>query len=360
MFDNLKNVEDTYNNLRDQLYSPEISCDPKRSIEINKKLSDLQNLYELYQEYKQVNDQISEAKTIFQTENDQDIIELAKAQLDEAETRKEDIEQKLKIELLPKDPNDDKNIYLEIRPAAGWDEAWLFASELLRSYLRYAELKWRKAEIIDHQETWIWSLKIATVKISGDSVYSKLKFESGVHRVQRIPATESQWRVHTSTVTVAIMPEVEDVNIHVDMWDIDLDTYAASSAGWQHANKNETWVRMTHRPTWIVVNCGDSRSQLQNKEKALTVLKAKIYQIELEKQQLEQKTARLSQVWTGDRSEKIRTYNFPQDRLTDHRIKHSWSNLPAIMNWELDEIINTLIVEDQAMLLSQSQEDLSK
>ncbi len=360
MFDNLKNVEETYNNLRDQLYSPEVSADPKRAIEINKKLSDLQELYDLYQEYKQVNSQIHEAKEIFQTESDEEVIELAKAQLDEAETQKEEIEQKLKIALLPKDPNDDKNIYLEIRPAAWWDEAWLFASELLRSYLRYAELKWRRAEIMDHQESWIWALKMATVKISGDKVYSKLKFESGVHRVQRIPATESQWRVHTSTVTVAIMPEVEDVNVNLDMNDIEIDTYAASSAGGQHANKNETWVRMTHKPTWIVVNCGDSRSQLQNKEKAITVLKAKLYQMELEKQQQEQKSARLSQVWTWDRSEKIRTYNFPQDRLTDHRIKHSWSNLPAIMNGELDDIISTLIVEDQAILLAEAGEDLWK
>jgi peptide chain release factor 1 len=218
-------------------------------------------------------------------------------------------------------------------------------------YMRYAEIKSRDIKIMEHQVNGIWWLKFALIKIKWEKIYSKMKFESWVHRVQRIPETESIWRVHTSTVTIAVLPEVTDVKIEIRSEDIETDTFAASSAGWQHANKNQTWIRLHHKPTGIIVTWTDSRSQLQNKENAMKMLKLKIYQIELDKQQKEQKDNRVNQIWTGDRSEKIRTYNFPQDRVTDHRVKNSWSNLPWIMNWEIDNIIESMFIENQAMLL---------
>lgn len=352
MFDKLEELAIKYEKLKQDFYDPDISCNPKKAIEISKQLSSLEDVYDLYIEYKNYKSQITEAKDIIFNETDEEIKEMAKIQLEEWETKLEEIQGKLKIALLPKDPNDDKNIFLEIRPAAWWDEAWLFASELMRMYLRYSEQYGYKAEIIEHETSWIGWLKIAVIKISWEKAYSKFKFESWVHRVQRIPETESQWRVHTSTVTVAVMPEIDDVEVDVKREDIDVDTFAASSAWWQHANKNETGVRLTHLPTWIVVCWTDSRSQLQNKEKAFKVLKAKVYQIELEKQQKEQKDVRLDQIGSWDRSEKIRTYNFPQDRITDHRIKQSWSNLPWIMEWNIDEIMNSLMIENQAKLLT--------
>jgi peptide chain release factor 1 len=255
---------------------------------------------------------------------------------------------------LPTDPNDDKNIYLEIRPAAWWDEAWLFAAELLKMYLGYAVKKWWKTEIVEEQLSDIGWIKFVMVKFSGEKVYSLMKFECGVHRVQRIPDTESQWRVHTSTVTVAIMPEVEDVDVKIDMKDIEMDTYAASSAGWQNANKNQTGVRIHHKPSGLIVNIGDSKSQLQNKEKAFAVLKARLYQIEMDKKMEKEKTLRWDQIGTWDRSEKIRTYNFPQDRITDHRIHESWSNLPSILMGNLDDIMEKMVLENQTRQLKEA------
>lgn len=352
MFDKLKSIEENYIQLREQLYSPEISADPKKSMQISKQMSQIEDVYNLAVAYRTSTEQQKEAKEILENETDEEMLSLAKQQLQEADAKLEQLEWEIKIALLPKDPNDDKNIFLEIRPAAGGDEAWLFAAELFRAYLRYAELQWWKTEIVDNEMSDIWWLKSATVKISWDKVYSKLKYESWVHRVQRIPETESKWRVHTSTITVAVLPEIEDVEVDIRAEDIVMDTYAASSAWWQNANKNQTWVRLHHKPTWIIVNIWDSKSQLQNKERAYTILKAKLYQMEVDKQQSELKSARLDQIGTWDRSEKIKTYNFPQDRLTDHRIKKSWSNLPAIMNWEIDDMIHDMILENQSRLLS--------
>ncbi len=357
MIEKLKQIEDKYHKIKDQLYSPEIANNPEKMIRLNKQLSSLEEIYNLIQEYKKVLWEIEEAKRIIENENDEEMIELAKDQLKQTEQKKEELENKLKIALLPKDPNDDKNIYIEIRPAAWWDEAALFAGELMRMYMRYADRQWRKSEIIEHQPSDLWWIKFAVIKISWDKVYSKLKFESWVHRVQRIPETESWGRIHTSTVTVAVLPEVEDVEIKINPDDLEIDTFAASSAGGQHANRNETWVRIHHKPTWIVVTVWDSRSQLQNKEKAMRILKAKLYQLEEEKKQKELKEARSNQIWTWDRSEKIRTYNFPQDRVTDHRIKKSWSNLPAIMDWEIEDIIQSLIMENQARLLAAQEQN---
>jgi len=351
MIEKLQSIIRKYEELRDASISPEVIWNQKESIRINRELSNLQEQYELSLGYMKYNGQLTEAKSILDEESDEEMIEMAKEQRKEAESQLYEIEEKLKIALLPQDPNDDKNIFLEIRPAAWGDEAALFGSELLKMYLAFAQKRWWKPEIVEEQLSDIWWVKFVMVKISGNSVYSLMKFESWVHRVQRIPDTESQGRVHTSTVTVAIMPEVDDVSVQIDPKDIVLDTYAGSSSGWQNANKNQTWVRLHHKPSGLIVDIGDSKSQLKNKEKAFEVLKSRLYQIELDKQQKEQKEIRWNQIWSGDRSEKIRTYNFPQDRITDHRIKQSWSNIPVVLSWELDDILHTMVVENQTLLL---------
>lgn len=351
MIEKLNWIIEKYEELMAKSISPEVVADPKESIKINKEISSMQERYDLAKEYTTLWNQLEEAKEILNTESDEEMLEIAKEQKKESEEKLAEVESKLKIALLPQDPNDDKNIFLEIRPAAWWDEAALFGAELLKMYLAFAQKKWWKPEIVEEQLTDIWWVKFVMVKISWDKVYSLMKFESGVHRVQRIPETESQWRVHTSTVTVAIMPEVDDVSIYIDPKDVTMDTYAASSSWWQNANKNQTWIRLHHIPTGIIVDIWDSKSQIKNKEKAFEVLKSRLYQIELDKQQKEQKELRWNQIWTWDRSEKIRTYNFPQDRITDHRIHKSWSNIPVILAWELDDVLNSLVVENQAMLL---------
>lgn len=354
MLDKLASIEQKYLELRDQSMDPTVISDTKASIQLHKDISGLQPIYDLYQEYKKAHQLKQEAQEILDSEEDPDMLDMAKEQLKESESLIDVLEQKIKIALLPKDPNDDKNIFLEIRPAAGGDEAGLFAAELLKMYLGYAVKKWWKAEIVEEQLSDIGGIKFVMVKISGNSVYSIMKFESGVHRVQRIPETESQWRVHTSTVTVAIMPEVEDVEFTIDPKEVEMDTYAASSSGGQNANKNQTGVRLRHIPSGLIVNIGDSKSQLQNKDKARSVLKARLYQIEQEKKQAETKSLRGDQIGTGDRSEKIRTYNFPQDRITDHRIHQSRSNLPVFLTGEIDDMIDALVVENQTRLLQES------
>ena len=351
MIEKLNWIIEKYEELMAKSISPEVIADQKESIRINKEISNMQERYDLAKEYITLWNQLEEAKEILNTESDEEMLEIAKEQKKDSEEKLAEVENKLKIALLPQDPNDDKNIFLEIRPAAWWDEAALFGAELLKMYLAYAQKKWWKPEIVEEQLTDIWGVKFVMVKISWDKVYSLMKFESGVHRVQRIPETESQWRVHTSTVTVAIMPEVDDVSIYIDPKDVTMDTYAASSSWWQNANKNQTGIRLHHIPTGIIVDIWDSKSQIKNKEKAFEVLKSRLYQIELDKQQKEQKELRWNQIGTWDRSEKIRTYNFPQDRITDHRIHKSWSNIPVILAGELDDVLNSLVVENQAMLL---------
>ncbi len=357
MIEKLNWIIEKYEELMAKSISPEVIADPKESIRINKEISSMQERYDLAKEYTTLWNQLEEAKEILNTESDEEMLEIAKEQKKESEEKLVEVENKLKIALLPQDPNDDKNIFLEIRPAAGWDEAALFGAELLKMYLAFAQKKWWKPEIVEEQLTDIWWVKFVMVKISWDKVYSLMKFESGVHRVQRIPETESQGRVHTSTVTVAIMPEVDDVSIYIDPKDVTMDTYAASSSWWQNANKNQTWIRLHHIPTGIIVDIWDSKSQIKNKEKAFEVLKSRLYQIELDKQQKEQKELRWNQIWTWDRSEKIRTYNFPQDRVTDHRIHESRSNLPSIMAWNIDDIMDKLVLENQTKLLEASMKE---
>ena len=354
MLEKLGNIEKRYLDLREQSMDADVISDNKKSIAINKEISSLQDIYDLIQKYKQANKQHKDAQEMIDWETDHELIDMAKEQLKESEQILEDLDQKIKIELLPKDPNDDKNIFLEIRPAAGGNEAWLFAAELLKMYLGYATKKWWKPEIVEEQLSDIWGVKFVMVKISGNNVYSIMKFESWVHRVQRIPETESQGRVHTSTVTVAIMPEVEDIDFQIDPKEVEMDTYAGSSAWWQNANKNQTGVRLRHLPSGLIVDIWDSKSQLANKEKAWSVLKARLYQIELDKKQAEQKILRWDQIGSGDRSEKIRTYNYPQDRVTDHRIHQSWSNLPGILTGQIDDMINALVLENQTRLLQES------
>ena len=356
MLEKLQSIADKVESLQQQLYDPSVTADHKKMIAIQREISSLSEAYELYKHLKKYTEQKNEAKEMIEGETDAEMIEMAKAELDEAESQLEWIDEKIKLALLPKDPNDERNVFLEIRQAAGGDEAWLFAAELLRMYLRYSERQGLKSEIIEHDRTGIWGLKFAMVKIAGEKVYSKLKFESWVHRVQRIPDTETNGRVHTSTVTVAVMPEVDDVEITVDPNDVEMDTFAASSSGGQNANKNQTWVRLRHIPTGIIVMGQDSKSQMQNKENAWKMLRTKLYQTELDRQIKEQKDKRFDQVWSGDRSEKIRTYNFPQDRVTDHRIKQSRSNIPGILDGEIEDIMSQIIVENQTKLLESSGE----
>ena len=356
MLEKLQAIINKYESLREESLKPEIFEDMEKAKKINKELAWMEKTYELALAYKKALETERDALDLINNESDQELVAMAQEELDEVRPQIEEFDRQLTIALLPKDPNDDKNIFLEIRPAAWGDEAWLFASELLKMYLNYAQRKWWKPEIVEEQLSEIWGVKFVMVKIAGNSVYSLMKFESWVHRVQRIPDTESNWRVHTSTVTVAIMPEAEDVDIQIDPKDIVMDTYAASSSGWQNANKNQTGVRLHHIPSWLIVNIWDNKSQMMNKEKAFAVLKSRLYQIELEKKQAEEKSLRGNQIGTWDRSEKIRTYNFPQDRVTDHRIHESWSNLPNIMMGNIGEIIDKLVLENQTMLLNQEME----
>lgn len=354
MLSKLASLESNYLALKEQMMDEQTFADPNKMRDIAKQMSQLEDAYHLYQAYKQQAAQREEANQLLASESDTDILSMAKEQLHNANERISQIEEEMKIALLPKDPNDDKNIFLEIRPAAGGDEAGLFAAELYKCYMLYAQSQWWRTEIVDEQLNDIGGVKNVVVKMSGDKVYSKMKRESGVHRVQRVPATESQGRIHTSTVTIAVVPEAEEVDIKIDPNDVEIDTYAASSSWWQNANKNQTGVRLRHKPSWLIVTIGDSKSQLHNKEKARAVLRSRLFQIEMDKQQSEQTNARLDQIGGGDRSEKIKTYNFPQDRLTDHRIKQSRSNLPSIMQWNIDEMIHATILANQAALLSQA------
>ena len=357
MLDKLERIITKYEALREESLSPEVFQNPEKSKAVNKELSSLEDTYNIAVAYKKALETHAGAEEILASETDEEMIAMAQEELDNAKAEIEDLDKKLTIALLPKDPNDDKDIYLEIRPAAWWDESGLFWAELLKMYLWFAQKKWWKTEIVEEQLSDIGWVKFVMVKITWKKVYSLMKFESWVHRVQRIPETESQWRVHTSTVTVAVMPEAEDVDIQIDMKDIVMDTYAASSNWWQNANKNQTWVRIHHIPSWLIVNIWDSKSQIQNKEKAFAVLKSRLYQIELDKKQAEEKDLRWNQIWTWDRSEKIRTYNFPQDRVTDHRIHESWSNLPSIMAWNIDDIMDKLVLENQTKLLEASMKE---
>ena len=316
-----------------------------------KEQSDLAPIVEAYNEYKSCKQNVDDSLAMLEEETDEEMRELAKEELNESKKRIEELEQELKILLLPKDPNDDKNVIVEIRAGAGGDEAALFAAEIYRMYVHYATAR-LATELISLNENGIGGFKECVFMITGQGAYSRLKYESGVHRVQRVPETESGGRIHTSTITVAIMPEAEEVDVVIDEKDIRIDVMRASGNGGQCVNTTDSAVRLTHFPTGIVIYSQTEKSQLQNKEKAFRLLRSKLYDLELEKQQASEAEARRSQIGTGDRSEKIRTYNFPQGRVTDHRIKLTLHKLDSVLNGDLDEIIDSLIAADQTAKLA--------
>ena len=357
MFDRLDDLLIRYEELMEELGSPEVASDTNRFRKLMKEQSDLAPIVEAYKEYKKAKQDVEDSLALLDEESDEEMREMAKEELNAAKKRIEELEQELKILLLPKDPNDEKNVIVEIRAGAGGDEAALFASELYRMYVRFAERNRWKTELVSVSENGIGGFKEVVFMITGQGAYSKMKYESGVHRVQRVPETESGGRIHTSTMTVAIMPEVDDVEVQIDPKDYKFDVFRASGNGGQCVNTTDSAVRLTHFPSGIVISCQDEKSQLKNKDKALKILRARLYDLEQQKQHDEMAELRKSQVGTGDRSEKIRTYNFPQGRVTDHRIKLTLYKLDAIMNGDLDEIIDSLIAADQAAKLSSMQEE---
>ena len=357
MFDKLEDLLIRLEEILSELQEPDVASDPNRFRKLMKEQSELTPIVEAYKEYKACKQNIEESLELLNEESDEDMRELAKEELNESKARVEELEHELKILLLPKDPNDDKNVVVEIRAGAGGDEAALFAAEIYRMYLHYAESKRWKVELVECEEIGIGGMKNVTFMIDGQGAYSMMKYESGVHRVQRVPETESGGRIHTSTITVAVMPEAEDVDVHIDEKDIRIDVMRASGNGGQCVNTTDSAVRLTHYPTGIVIYSQTEKSQLQNKDKAFALLRAKLYDLECQKRHDAEAEARKSQIGTGDRSEKIRTYNFPQGRVTDHRIKLTLHRLENILNGDLDEIIDSLIAADQAAKLSNLQDE---
>ena len=352
MFQKLEEVEKKYDELNKQLMDPKIMSDPKKIMECNKAINAIEDIVEKYREYKAKNTEFTNLKQDIKEEKDHEMKEIMQEEIHDLEKEIPKIEDELKILLLPKDPNDEKNVIVEIRAAAGGDEAALFAADIFRMFTRYAERCRWKTEVLDKNEIGVGGLKEITFMIKGKGAYSRLKFESGVHRVQRVPDTESSGRIHTSTITVAVLPEVEDVaEVEINPSDLIIDTYRSSGAGGQHVNTTDSAVRITHKPTGIVVTSQDGRSQIKNKEAAMKVLASKLFNLERETQRKEIESQRRAQVGMGDRSEKIRTYNFPQGRVTDHRIKLTLHKLDAFLDGDLDEMINALIAYNQAELL---------
>ena len=351
MFDRLQAVEDRYERLNELLSDPEIVNDSKKLREYSKEQSDIQDTVMAYREYKEVKAQLADAKAMLEDKLDAEMREMVKEEISELEPQIEELEARIKLLLIPKDPNDDKNVIMEIRGAAGGDEAALFAGDLYRMYSRFAETQGWKTEVIDASTTGVGGFKEIIFMINGNGAYSKLKFENGAHRVQRVPETESGGRIHTSTATVACLPEAEEVEIELHDKDIRFDAFASSGAGGQSVNTTMSAVRLTHIPTGIVVSCQDEKSQHKNKDKAMKVLRARVYDKFQQEAQAEYDQVRKSAVGTGDRSERIRTYNFPQNRVTDHRIGLTIQKLDQILQGKLDEIIDALIMEDQSQKL---------
>jgi len=357
MFDKLDDILIHYEELMLELNNPSVTEDQKRFRRLMKEQADLAPLVETYSEYKKAKQTVEDSLALLEEESDEEMREMAKEELSDAKKKIEELEQELKILLLPKDPNDDKNIILEIRAGAGGDEAALFASQLYRMYVNYAEGNHWKVELISVNENGIGGFKEVVAMITGKGAYSKMKYESGVHRVQRVPETESGGRIHTSTATVAVMPEAEEVDVVIDDKDVRIDVMRASGNGGQCVNTTDSAVRLTHIPTGIVIYSQTEKSQLQNKEKAFRLLRSKLYDIELEKRQNSEAEERRSQIGTGDRSEKIRTYNFPQGRVTDHRIKLTLYKIDSIMNGDIVELLDSLIAADQAEKLAKMNEN---
>ncbi|MBM7645378.1 peptide chain release factor 1 [Scopulibacillus daqui] len=355
MLERLQSLEDRYEKLNQLLSDPDVISDTKKLREYSKEQSDLEETVQTFRRYKDVEDQLKDAKEMLEEKLDNDMKEMVRLEIAELEEEKESLEEKLKVLLIPKDPNDDKNVIVEIRGAAGGDEAALFAGDLFKMYSRYAEAQGWKTEVIEASPNEVGGYKEIIFMINGTGAYSKLKYENGAHRVQRVPETESGGRIHTSTATVAVLPEAEEVEVDINEKDIRVDTFASSGPGGQSVNTTMSAVRLTHVPTGIVVSCQDEKSQIKNKEKAMKVLRARIYDKFQKEAQEEYAAHRKSAVGTGDRSERIRTYNFPQSRVTDHRIGLTLQKLDQILEGKLDEIIDALIVDEQAKLIEQAE-----
>ncbi|MGF6376734.1 peptide chain release factor 1 [Clostridiales Family XIII bacterium PM5-7] len=348
MFDKLDFIVEKYNELSAKVSDPDVINNQSQWQKYMKEMSNMEPIVKKYEEYKKAKQELSDAKEIVDLESDEELRDMAKLEVNELDEKIEQYEGELKILLLPKDPNDEKNVILEVRAGTGGDEAALFGQDLLRMYMRYAERHRWKTELMDVNDTGIGGIKEAVVLIKGNGAYSRLKYESGVHRVQRVPETESAGRVHTSAATVAVLPEVDDVEIDLNPADVRVDVYRASGNGGQSVNTTDSAVRLTHEPTGLVVTCQDEKSQIKNKEKAFKVLKARLYDLKIQEQNKEISATRKSQVGSGDRSERIRTYNFPQGRVSEHRIGMTLYKLDAILDGEIDEIIDGLITSDQA------------
>ena len=356
MLTKLASIAERYEKLNELLADPKTLADMEEWKKLSKERADMEDTVNKFHEYKKVEKEKTDAEDLLKVEKDPEMKALLSDEILSCKKQLEGITEELKILLIPKDPNDDKNVILEIRAGAGGEEAALFAYELYRMYVRYAEKNRWKTEEIDSNTTELGGVKEVTFSVSGKGVYSKLKFESGVHRVQRVPETESQGRIHTSTATVAVLPEVEDIEVNIDEKDLIIETCRSSGAGGQHINKTESCIRMVHIPTGIVVNCQDERSQIKNREKAMRVMKSRLYDYYNTQYQSEYSQNRKNQVGTGDRSEKVRTYNFPQDRVTDHRINKSVHNLESFLMGDIDEMVEALQIADREAKLSGSEE----
>jgi peptide chain release factor 1 len=352
VFDKLEEVKGRYDELNSQLADPSITSDPAQFRKVAKEQAHLQEVVDTYDKFRAAEQELAENKSLL-GDDDEAIQEMAKEEINRLEAEIEKFAEQLKTLLIPKDPMDEKNIVLEVRAGTGGDEAALFAADLFRMYARYAETKGWKLDIVSSNETDLGGFREVIALIEGNNVYSALKYEAGTHRVQRVPDTETQGRIHTSAVTVAVLPEVEDVDVHIDNQDLRIDTFRASGAGGQHVNKTESAIRITHEPTGLVVSCQDEKSQHKNKAKALKVLKSRLYEMERSAQQAEIADERLSQVGSGDRSERIRTYNFPQNRLSDHRINLTLYQLDTIINGDLGSVVEPLQLHEQAEKLKQ-------
>ena len=351
MLERLKAIEEKYNELSSELSKPEVLSNIKETLRLTKEQASLKDAYDAYQKYKKIESDLEEAKEMTK---DPDLGEFAKEEIARLNKEKEELESQIEIILLPKDPNDGKNVIVEIRGAAGGDEANIFAGDLYRMYTKYAEKQGWKIEVLSEEHSDAGGYPLVEFMVKGDSVYSKLKYESGAHRVQRVPVTETQGRVHTSTATVLVMPEAEEVDVEINPSDLRIDVYRSTGAGGQCVNTTDSAVRITHLPTNTVVTCQNERSQIQNKEKAMQMLRTRLYEAKIREQEEKLGSERRSKIGTGDRSEKIRTYNYPQNRVTDHRIGYTTKNLDRVMEGNLDDIIEALITEDQNRKLKEA------